>query len=150
MLPCVPPVQMPNHVGQPHELNPKDGASISDLMIEVGLVSDVAEAVKSKALQIQLGGALRTMGWVKRQRRVEGKGRMLWFPPVPVQPVEVQPGLETRGGGMHPLFKGRLPATWEEQKIAIKSCIHPTCPTCTDYHRTWDSRSQLFPNGREH
>ena len=100
MLPCVPPVQMPNHVGQPHELNPKDGASISDLMIEVGLVSDVAEAVKSKALQIQLGGALRTMGWVKRQRRVEGKGRMLWFPPVPVQPVEVQPGLETRGGGV--------------------------------------------------
>ena len=65
-------------------------------------------------------------------------------------PCSSLPARDSRVLGMQPLFKGRLPATWEEQKIAIKSCIHPTCPTCTDYHRTWDSRSQLFPNGREH
>ena len=54
---------------------------LKDMLVESGLVDSHHEAARNRSLQRSLGGALRELGWAKRQLRRGGAPKMLWFPP---------------------------------------------------------------------
>ena len=81
--------------GQAHS---KQGVTIAEIMMEGGLVETEREATLDRSIQKRLGRELTATGWVRRQRRVNGRLAMRWFAPACYVCVDCGRPVDHEGG----------------------------------------------------